>query len=185
MLTLKKSQASYAVFANYFRECLIGVGVDVLSEDWVFNFVTDGERALYEAFRQAFPQHNHTLCVLHIRKEIERYFDGEKKTASEIAFVMNTIFGYIRTDELERRHVMGVMDSVSEVAFVRLWTEIKIFLRDVNFQRWFERTHQNFLEKLILPARESMGFYPTQIFRSRAQGAESVLRKTQRSTTGD
>ncbi|GAU88653.1 hypothetical protein RvY_01306-1 [Ramazzottius varieornatus] len=43
MLTQKKSQASYAVFANYLRGCLIGVGVDVLSEDWVFR---DGERAL-------------------------------------------------------------------------------------------------------------------------------------------
>ncbi|GAV09378.1 hypothetical protein RvY_18928 [Ramazzottius varieornatus] len=34
MLTQKKSQASYAVFENYLRKCLIGVGVDVLSEDW-------------------------------------------------------------------------------------------------------------------------------------------------------
>ncbi|GAU99286.1 hypothetical protein RvY_10312 [Ramazzottius varieornatus] len=159
MLTQKKSQATYAVFANYLRECLIGVGVDVLSEDWVFNFVTDGERALYEAFRQAFPRHIHTLCVLHIRKGIERYFDGKKKTASEIAFVMNTIFGYTRTDGLERRHIMGLIDSVSKEAFVRRWTEIKIFLGDVKFQRWFERNHQkNFLEKLILPARETMGF---------------------------
>ncbi|GAU88654.1 hypothetical protein RvY_01307-3 [Ramazzottius varieornatus] len=79
---------------------------------------------------------------------------------------MNTIFGYTRADGLERRHVMGLIDSVSE-AFVRRWTEIKIFLGDVNFQRCFERDHQkNFLEKLILPARKPWGFLticPTKI----------------------
>lgn len=79
MLTQKKSKVSYAVFANYLRECLVVVGVDVAADNWVFNFVTDGERALYEAFREAFPRHNHTLCVLHIRKGIERYFDGKKR----------------------------------------------------------------------------------------------------------
>ncbi|GAU99069.1 hypothetical protein RvY_10115 [Ramazzottius varieornatus] len=127
MLTQKKSRALYAVFPNYLRECLIGVGLDVLSEDWVFNFVTDGERALYEAFRQAFPRHNHTLCVLHIRKGIERYFDG-KKTASEIAAGSR---GTIRTI--------------------------------------------NFLEKLVLPARETIGFSRDMLNTNLAEAEHKAL----------
>ncbi|GAU93240.1 hypothetical protein RvY_05206 [Ramazzottius varieornatus] len=133
-LTQRKTKASLSVFANYLRECLVNAGVDVMSKDFRFDFITDGERALYDAFREAFPRHNHTLCVLLIRDGIKRYFLGKPVPSSHVSFVLNCVLGYHRNVAGVRKHVLGLVDSVSEEQYLQKWKEMKSSLGDDKFQ---------------------------------------------------
>ena len=158
-LTQRKTKTSYAVFANYLRDSLVGMGIDISSNDWSFNFVTDGEVALYEAFRKAFPRHQHTLCVLHVRKNIESYLEGRNYSSSKTAYVLNAVFGYSEVQNDRKKHVLGLIDSESVEEFRSKFSSLLATLSDELFGKWFRQHHESkFVSMLILPVRQALGF---------------------------
>ncbi len=64
MVHYKKTFGTYLFFAS----SLIGLRQDLA---FVRSFGTDGEIALYDAFKQAFSSSTHLLCSIHMRRNIK------------------------------------------------------------------------------------------------------------------
>ena len=99
MIHYKKSFASYLFFAS----SLVGLcpGLSNLQ-----CFGTDGEKALFKAFQQVFPNAVHLLCALHFRRNIKaKLHDLNIQDKQEI--VISDIFG----KQVAMQQIEGLLDS--------------------------------------------------------------------------
>ena len=161
MLTQRTTTASISVLAEYIHQALKDIGVDVEAANWSFDFVTDGEVALYKAFQRTFKHSKHTLCVKHLRGNIERFLNDlpVKIDAPKKRKLMNGIFGSMLDDvEGVRFYIPALIDAVSEEDYLVKWVEYARDIEVPQFAEWFKKNHEkDFLAKLIYPRRESMG----------------------------
>ena len=100
MIHYKKSFASYLFFAS----SLIGLRPGLSN---LLCFGTDGEEALYGAFKQVFPKAMHLLCSIHFRRNIKAKLHDLKIQEDNQEVVISDIFG----KQVAMQQIEGLLDS--------------------------------------------------------------------------
>ena len=158
MLTQNLCTASYAVLADYIHGALRDLSVDMEATDWRFDFVTDGEKALYAAFQNTFRHNKHTLCVRHLIGNIKRFLKNGSKKRTRV--ILGGIFGVIEGETGDDCHyIEALVDATSGADYKPKWEKFAEKIAMPAFAEWFVKNHQeDFIEKLIDPHRQIMGF---------------------------
>ncbi|XP_055356392.1 uncharacterized protein LOC129601582, partial [Paramacrobiotus metropolitanus] len=120
-------------------------------------FITDGEKPLISAFEKAFPLSCHTLCVIHVRRNIKRQLQKliRLRTGSHALRkqILVDIFGKVLANSNLQP---GLIDSRSEKEFQQALTKLeqKWGASASDFTKYFRKYQEkNFLDKLIAPMR--------------------------------
>ena len=151
----KKEAATYHAFAS----SLLGLKSSLKGLKCVG---TDGELAIFNGFQLAYPECQHILCFLHLRRNITHKLTelGVKNAVAKE--ILNDIFGF----QKGTHRVGGLVDSTSEEEFDKklqhmrlLWDSREDF--SPQFYNWFITYHaeNNYEEKNVATTTREVGYW--------------------------
>ena len=77
------------------------------------SFGTDGEVALYQAFKHSFPHSIHLLCSIHARRNLKSKFTEIGVSQATQQIIIGDIFG----KQIGTQYMEGLFDAVSDVQY--------------------------------------------------------------------
>ena len=170
----KKEAGTYHAFAS----SLVGLKYSLSNVQCIG---TDGEIAIYNGFKLAFPNCKHIQCFLHTRRNIVYKLTEIGLPAAEF---IREIFGF----QNGTHFTSGIVDSRSEIEFEEklkklkdIWCnreKAKLKTETAQFYNWFVKYHAKSMKSnMLLPLRDSLRIGRATYTTSANESINAVIKK--------
>ena len=177
LIHFKKSFSTYLFFSS----TLVGLRPPL---SYLKSFGTDGELALYQAFKHSFPSAVHLLCSIHVRRNIKSKIQEMGITESVQQIILGDIFG----KQVGAQYIEGLIDAENDQEYenglqslIRKWKAL-----DANedgpvcsFTGWFvQYKNAAVKEGLLRPNRQraGLGDPPSQFTTNASESVNALLK---------
>ena len=177
LIHFKKSFSTY----HFFSSTLVGLRPKL---SCLKSFGTDGEIALYQAFKHSFPSATHLLCTIHARRNIKSKIQEMGISESVQQVILGDIFG----KQVGTHHLEGLIDAENDEEYddglcslIGKWKALDTGKDGpvCSFTEWFLRYKSKAVKEGLLRSnrqRAGLGDPPSQFTTNASESMNALIK---------